>query len=446
MPNLDGALTAAEQKKKEKRLAYKKKKKEKKAEEHEKNRIEEEEKAAKEKSLQEKREQVTKDVAAYRAKQAEEVAAKKLVKEEEEKQQQAEKDKHWEELVARNKEGHAKLDETFARVSARLQDIGDAYQEEIKLPETLKGVVKELFLKEKTDTQRVNEALGRLTEFRAEQREEKQADNLNIIKALTKLSETLQERGSVELINGIPVLDIIDSINNAIDEVSFASIDNTEIITLLQVLREVEGIGSIVDNALAAFGVEEDIDAETALQIGEVLFNGEGSDIFNVRDYIADFLEGQDRQLRSAEIERMINDVFQEDLRLEEVAAEFASSIVEGLTSEIGALVVRQGPITLEEHIASGGRVTFVDGFTLPRHVEPAMDLTLAPGGGVLTVYIPQNIEFPSQLDEPDYVITDIEDPLASMQENAEAQLNQQASGGGWGIIGSLLGWGGGAS
>lgn len=389
-----------------------------------------------------KRAEIEKNVAAYRAKQAEEEAAKKLAKEEEGKQQQAERDKHWEELVVRNKEAHAKLDETFTRVSARLQDIGDAYREEMKLPEKLEGAVKELFLKEKTDTQRVNEALGRLTEFRAEQRKEKQAENLNIIKALTKLSETLQDRGSVELINGVTVSQIIDSINNAIDEVNFAEIDNAEIITLLQGLREVEGIGSIVDNALAAFGVEEDIDAETALQIGEVLFNGEGSDIFNVRDYIADFLEGQDRQLRSAEIERMINDVFQEDLRLEEVAAEFASSIVEGLTSEIGALVVRQGPITLEEHIASGGRVTFVDGFTLPRHVEPAMDLTLAPGGGVLTVYIPQNIEFPSQLDEPDYVITDIEDPLASMQENAETQLNQAASGGGW--LGWI--WGGGAS
>lgn len=425
MPNLDGTLTAAEQKKKEKRLAYKKKQKEKKAEEHEKNRIEEEEKAAKEKSLQEKREQVTKDVAAYRAKQAEEEAAKKLVKEEEEKQQQAEKDKYWEELVARNKEAHANLDETFTRVSARLQDIGDAYREEIKLPEKLKGAVKELFLKEKTDTQRVNEALGRLTEFRAEQREEKQADNLNIIKALTKLSETLQERGSVELINGIPVLDIIDSINNAIDEVSFASIDNTEIITLLQDLREVEGIGNIVDNALAAFGEDEDY----------------------VMNNIAPALEEHYLAQRIDDLERMVREYDvqegEENIISGEVATAIGGVLELELTQETGALVVRQGSQTLEDYISAGGELSLANDITLPYYIEPAIDLTLAPGGGVLTVYVQQEDGVLDALssDEDEYVITT--DIGSQMQQNAEEALVQGASGGvGW--FGWI--WGGGGS
>lgn len=377
-------------------------------------------KAAKAKKRDEEKANKAQQENEARARQAEE-EAKKIAAQEEERQQQLERDEQFNRALERNQAAHASLDETFERILGRLRDIGDAYREEMQLPEKIRKMFKE---------------------DGSDKREEQQEESLKIIKSLTKLSEALQERGSIELINGVSVLDIIATINRVIDETHFDRVDNSEIITLLQDLRGTAGIDNIVNNALATFGVEEDY----------------------VMNNIAPLLEGYNRELGLIELNRMVDELGgvreddeeeqQAEASIDEEAARQIGAELEDretdveqevtLTSETGALIIRF-PQTLIEYIAAGGRLTFADGITLPNYiVEPVIDLTLAPGGGVLTVYRrPEDRMLEDyENDQSEYVITDANE----MQQQAVEQLNTQASGGGgyMGMISWL--WGGGAS
>lgn len=184
-------------------------------------------------------------------------------------------------------------------------------------------------------------------------KESQQEESLKIIKSLTKLSEALQARDIPEEIGNRAIGDIIELINNRIGEVDFSEAENTEIIALLQGLREVEGIGNIVNNALAAFGAEEDY----------VMAN------------IAPLLEEHELVQRITDLERMVVEyggIKEEDegqLIVEEGIDEAAALQIGGELNRAGG-EGNQALQTLIGHLAAGGRLTLAEGVTLPGLID----------------------------------------------------------------------------